>query len=89
MKKFTILFFLLFATISLKMSAGDDVTSNEQKPVEHPTSEDHNNWGGKLIKSPFGLGLNIQTKYVWRGMEMKCHNLSSQDVLQICDIGSK
>lgn len=29
-----------------------------------------NNWGGKLIKSPFGLGLDIQTKYVWRGMEM-------------------
>ena len=29
-----------------------------------------NNWGGKLIKSPFGLGLDVQTKYVWRGMEM-------------------
>lgn len=29
-----------------------------------------NNWGGKLIKSPFGLGLDIQTKYIWRGMEM-------------------
>lgn len=29
-----------------------------------------NNWGGKLINSPFGLGLDLQTKYVWRGMEM-------------------
>lgn len=29
-----------------------------------------NNWGDKLIKSPFGLGLDIQTKYIWRGMEM-------------------
>lgn len=29
-----------------------------------------NNWGGKLIKSPLGLGLDIQTKYIWRGMEM-------------------
>lgn len=29
-----------------------------------------NQWGNKLIKSPFGLGLDIQTKYVWRGMEM-------------------
>ena len=29
-----------------------------------------NNWGGKLIKSPFGLGLDVQTKYMWRGMEM-------------------
>lgn len=31
---------------------------------------DKNNWGGKLIKSPFGLGVDIQTKYTWRGMEM-------------------
>lgn len=30
----------------------------------------NNNWGGKLIKSPFGLGLDVQTKYIWRGMEM-------------------
>ncbi len=36
----------------------------EEKTVEK------NNWGGKLIKSPFGLGLDVQTKYVWRGMEM-------------------
>lgn len=33
-------------------------------------SVEKNNWGGKLIKSPFGLGLDIQTKYMWRGMEM-------------------
>ncbi len=29
-----------------------------------------NSWGGKMIDSPFGLGLDVQTKYVWRGMEM-------------------
>lgn len=29
-----------------------------------------NSWGGKMIKSPFGLGLDVQTKYIWRGMEM-------------------
>lgn len=29
-----------------------------------------NNWGAKLIKSPFNLGLDAQTKYIWRGMEM-------------------
>lgn len=33
-----------------------------------------NNWGAKLIKSPFGLGLDMQTKYVWRGMEMMTEN---------------
>jgi len=37
-----------------------DATENDGK----------NNWGGKLIKSPFGLGLDVQTKYMWRGMEM-------------------
>lgn len=29
-----------------------------------------NNFGGKLLNSPFGLGVDIQTKYIWRGMEM-------------------
>ena len=29
-----------------------------------PSSLEKNNWGGKLIKSPFGLGLDVQTKYV-------------------------
>lgn len=31
---------------------------------------DANNWGCKLIKSPIGLGIDVQTKYMWRGMEM-------------------
>lgn len=29
-----------------------------------------NNWGHKLKASPLGLGLDLQTKYIWRGMEM-------------------
>lgn len=37
---------------------------------ETAVKDEVNNWGGKLIKSPFGLGLDLQTKYVWRGMEM-------------------
>lgn len=35
-----------------------------------------NNWGCKLHSSPFGLGLDLQTKYVWRGMEMMTQNSS-------------
>lgn len=38
--------------------------------TDESSSVEKNNWGGKLIKSPFGLGLDLQTKYVWRGMEM-------------------
>ena len=45
--------------ICMPVIADDSVCGNET-----------NNWGGKLIKSPFGLGLDLQTKYVWRGMEM-------------------
>lgn len=29
-----------------------------------------NNWGAKLKSSNFNLGLDLQTKYIWRGMEM-------------------
>ena len=29
-----------------------------------------NNWGAKLKSSNFHLGLDLQTKYMWRGMEM-------------------
>lgn len=43
---------------------------NEGNMAPQEQSGDKNNWGGKLIKSPFGLGLDIQTKYIWRGMEM-------------------
>lgn len=40
--------------------------------ADEPTTEsvEKNNWGAKMKASPFGLGLDIQTKYVWRGMEM-------------------
>lgn len=41
-----------------------------QETISEVTSPEYNNWGGKLIKSPYGLGLDIQTKYMWRGMEM-------------------
>ena len=29
-----------------------------------------NGWGAKLRKSNFHLGIDLQTKYIWRGMEM-------------------
>jgi len=46
------------------------VCSNFANAQESTTSVAKNSWGGKLIKSPIGLGLDIQTKYIWRGMEM-------------------
>lgn len=58
MKKI-VLIISLFTLLGINSSSAQDNESSEK-----------NNWGGKLIKSPFGLGLDIQTKYIWRGMEM-------------------
>ena len=46
--------------------------SNEANVAEEVSTDsaERNNWGAKLKASPFGLGLDIQTKYMWRGMEM-------------------
>lgn len=38
--------------------------------------EEINNWGSKLRQSNFHLGLDAQTKYLWRGMEMMTENSS-------------
>ena len=52
----------------------NEVATEVATPVETPAPEadtiENNNWGAKLKASPFGLGLDIQTKYMWRGMEM-------------------
>jgi len=49
----------------------------EQSKTEVPTTLDtamvevpKNNWGAKLKESPVHLGVDLQTKYVWRGIEM-------------------
>ncbi len=52
---------LLFLLLLPFMAAAQTTDSDQ---------EQRNNWGGKLIQSPFGLGLDVQTKYIWRGMEM-------------------
>ena len=41
---------------------------NEQETVNNDTQK--NAWGAKLRESNFHLGLDLQTKYMWRGMEM-------------------
>lgn len=53
-------------------ATGNESNNNgtSSSTTDTATAPDKNNWGGKLIKSPFGLGLDIQTKYIWRGMEM-------------------
>lgn len=60
MKKF---FLVLTLFTIIVTSYGQETKSLEESPEK-------NNWGAKLKESPFGLGLDIQTKYMWRGMEM-------------------
>ena len=63
MKK--IIFVLLVTAIAITSFARDQATSittNETRSV--------NNWGAKLQSSNFHLSLDLQTKYMWRGMEM-------------------
>ena len=64
MNKITILLLFSCFLYPFLSKAENRVAESAVQPAEK------NNWGGKLIKSPFGLGLDMQTKYVWRGMEM-------------------
>lgn len=74
-KTITLLFFSIFC-LSFYVSAEETSMTSESATLsqtEEPSQVSEsgkNNWGAKLIKSPFGLGIDIQTKYVWRGMEM-------------------
>lgn len=40
------------------------------------SKEEINNWGSKLRQSNFHAGFDLQTKYMWRGMEMMIENSS-------------
>lgn len=42
--------------------------SNFTQAQDHESQ--NNNWGSKMQESNFHIGLDMQTKYVWRGMEM-------------------
>lgn len=41
---------------------------NEQD--SHSQESKKNSWGAKLRESSFHVGVDLQTKYIWRGMEM-------------------
>lgn len=45
------------------MAITNNVFAQSEESVRNP-------WGAKLTNSNFHLGVDIQTKYIWRGMEM-------------------
>lgn len=69
MKKVVILIILASASFALKANGLDTLCNANTNTIT-------NIWSAKYKKSPFGLGLGIQTKYVWRGMEMMSQNSS-------------
>ena len=58
----------LFISIAIMAIATTAFAQSEQETVSSETAK--NSWGAKLKESNFHLGLALQTKYVYRGMEM-------------------
>ena len=58
----------LFISIAIMTIATTAFAQSEQETVSSETAK--NSWGAKLKESNFHLGLELQTKYIWRGMEM-------------------
>jgi hypothetical protein len=65
MKKVFLVALCAFATLSLSAQSEQDTLSSEVQK---------NNWGAKLKESNFHLCLDLQTKYIWRGVEMMTEN---------------
>ena len=58
----------LFIALAIMAIATTSFAQSEQEIVSSETAK--NSWGAKLKESNFHLGLDLQTKYIWRGMEM-------------------
>ena len=58
----------LFIALAIIAIATTSFAQSEQETVSSETAK--NSWGAKLKESNFHLGLALQTKYVYRGMEM-------------------
>ena len=58
----------LFIALAIMAMATTAFAQSEQETVSSETAK--NSWGAKLRESNFHLGVDLQTKYIWRGMEM-------------------
>ncbi|MDE6012603.1 MAG: hypothetical protein K2G91_07710 [Prevotella sp.] len=67
--QFIISAFLLIPVSAVAMEPSNATLVQESETINSETVE-KNSWGGKYLKSPFSIGLDVQTKYMWRGMEM-------------------
>ena len=58
----------LFIALAIMAIATTSFAQSEQETVSSEKAK--KSWGAKLKESNFHLGLDLQTKYIWRGMEM-------------------
>ena len=58
----------LFIALAIMAIATTSFAQSEQETVSSETAK--NSWGAKLKESNFHLALALQTKYIYRGMEM-------------------
>ena len=80
MKKFILSIMALAAITTAnaeELNFNNEVNNESEAVVAAPaeavaleTTTEKNNWGATLKDAPFGFGLELQTKYMWRGMEM-------------------
>ena len=67
------LIFSVMALVAIATANAEELNFNNDvnnKSAAPETTLEKNNWGATLKDSPFGFGFDIQTKYIWRGMEM-------------------
>ena len=80
MKKFILSIMALAAITTAnaeELNFNNEVNNESEAVVAAPAEAvapeatvEKNNWGATLKNAPFGFGLELQTKYMWRGMEM-------------------
>ena len=60
----------LNATVVNNNETTAEVVAPAEAPAPEADTTEKNAWGAKLHESSFSLGLQLQSKYIWRGMEM-------------------
>ena len=70
MNKIKVIIIVFLNTCSIMQASTLSSDNNEKSILNEGQVTLTNNWGAKLKSSNFHLGLDLQTKYMWRGMEM-------------------
>ena len=76
MNKIKVIIIVFLNTCSIMQASTLSSDNNEKSILNEGQVTLTNNWGAELKSSNFHLGLDLQTKYMWRGMEMMAEESS-------------